>query len=50
VIGLVAATAVETLLGNRLGKLLSPKRIKYLSAAVFTVIGITVIVTSLLGY
>jgi len=50
VIGLVAATAVETLLGNRLGKLLSSKRIKYLSVAVFTIIGTTVIVTSLLGF
>jgi Ca2+/H+ antiporter, TMEM165/GDT1 family len=50
VIGLVAATAVETLLGNRLGKLLSPKRIRYLSVAVFIIIGTTVIVTSLLGF
>jgi putative Ca2+/H+ antiporter (TMEM165/GDT1 family) len=50
VIGLVAATAVETLLGNRLGKLLSPKRIKYLSVAVFAIIGTTVILTSLLGF
>ncbi len=49
VIGLVAATAVETTLGNKLGKLLSPKRIKYLSIAVFIIIGTTVIATSLLG-
>jgi Ca2+/H+ antiporter, TMEM165/GDT1 family len=49
VIGLVAAVAVETALGNRLGKFLSRKRIKYLSIAVFTVIGVTVIVTSLTG-
>jgi Ca2+/H+ antiporter, TMEM165/GDT1 family len=47
VIGLVAAVAVETALGNRLGKVLSPKRIRYLSIVVFTVIGVTVIVTSL---
>jgi len=50
VIGLVGATAVETLLGNRLGRILSPRRIRYLSIAVFTIIGTTVIVTSLLGF
>jgi Ca2+/H+ antiporter, TMEM165/GDT1 family len=49
VIGLVAAVAVETALGNRLGRVLSPKRIKYLSIAVFTIIGVTVIVTTLVG-
>jgi len=49
VIGLVAAVAVETALGNRLGRVLSRKRIKYLSMAVFTVIGVTVIVTTLFG-
>src|SRR5580658_2505806 len=47
VIGLVAAVAVETALGNRLGRVLSRKRIKYLSIAIFTVIGVTVIVTTL---
>jgi Ca2+/H+ antiporter, TMEM165/GDT1 family len=49
VIGLIAAVAVETALGNRLGRVLSPKRIKYLSIAVFTIIGVTVIVTTLVG-
>jgi len=49
VVGLVAAVAVETALGNRLGRVLSRRRIKFLSIAVFTVIGATVIVTSLLG-
>jgi Ca2+/H+ antiporter, TMEM165/GDT1 family len=49
VVGLVAAVAVETTLGNRLGRVLSPRRIKYLSIAVFTVIGVTVIVTTLSG-
>jgi putative Ca2+/H+ antiporter (TMEM165/GDT1 family) len=49
VVGLVAAVAVETALGNRLGRVLSRKRIKYLSIAIFTVIGVTVIVTTLLG-
>jgi Ca2+/H+ antiporter, TMEM165/GDT1 family len=50
VVGLVGAVAVETLLGNRLGRLLSPRRIKYLSVVVFAIIGTTVIVTSLAGY
>jgi Ca2+/H+ antiporter, TMEM165/GDT1 family len=49
VVGLVAAVAVETMLGNRLGRVLSPKRIKYLSIAIFAVIGVTVIVTTLFG-
>jgi putative Ca2+/H+ antiporter (TMEM165/GDT1 family) len=49
VIGLIAAVAVETALGNRLGRVLSPKRIKYLSIAIFAIIGVTVIVTTLLG-
>jgi Ca2+/H+ antiporter, TMEM165/GDT1 family len=49
VIGLVAATAVETALGNKLGRLLSPKRIRYLSVAVLFTIGTAIIVTSLLN-
>ncbi len=49
VVGLVAAVAVETALGNRLGKVLSRRRIRYLSIVVFTVIGVTVMVTSLLN-
>jgi putative Ca2+/H+ antiporter (TMEM165/GDT1 family) len=49
VIGLVGATAVETVLGNRLGNVLSRRRIKYLSIVIFLLIGTTVIVTSLLG-
>lgn len=49
VVGLVAAVAVETALGSRLGRVLSPRRIKYLSIAIFTVIGLTVIVTTLIG-
>ncbi|MDA4115847.1 MAG: TMEM165/GDT1 family protein [Thaumarchaeota archaeon] len=47
VLGLVAAVAVETALGSRLGRVLSRRRIKYLSIAIFTVIGATVIVTTL---
>jgi putative Ca2+/H+ antiporter (TMEM165/GDT1 family) len=49
VTGLIAAVAVETTLGNRLGRVLSPRRIKWLSIIVFSVIGVVVIVTSLLG-
>ena len=49
VLGLVAAVAVETALGSRLGRVLSRRRIKYLSIAIFTVIGLTVIVTTLIG-
>ncbi|HUH99736.1 MAG TPA: TMEM165/GDT1 family protein [Nitrososphaerales archaeon] len=49
VIGLVGAVAVETTLGNRLGRVLSPNRIKYLSIVIFVVIGATVIATTLLG-
>jgi putative Ca2+/H+ antiporter (TMEM165/GDT1 family) len=49
VVGLVAATAVETMLGRWLGGVLSPNRIRYLSMAVFTVIGSIVVVSTLLG-
>jgi Ca2+/H+ antiporter, TMEM165/GDT1 family len=49
VMGLVAAVAVETALGNRLGKILSPQRIKYLSIAIFVAIGLIVIVTTIAG-
>jgi putative Ca2+/H+ antiporter (TMEM165/GDT1 family) len=49
VVGLIAAVAVETALGNRLGKVLSPERIKYLSILIFIAIGTIVIVTTLFG-
>jgi Ca2+/H+ antiporter, TMEM165/GDT1 family len=49
VVGLVAAVAVETTLGNRLGKVLSRERIRYLSVVVFLLIGSVVIATTLLG-
>jgi putative Ca2+/H+ antiporter (TMEM165/GDT1 family) len=49
VVGLVAATAVETILGNRLGGLLSTRRIRYLSVVVFLVIGSVVIASALLS-
>lgn len=49
VIGLVAAVGVETALGRRLGALLSPRRLRFLTVAVFLVIGTTVIATTVLG-
>jgi putative Ca2+/H+ antiporter (TMEM165/GDT1 family) len=49
VIGLIAAVAVETALGNRLGKILSPQRIRYLSIVIFLAIGLIVIVTTIAG-
>lgn len=48
VAGLVAAVGVETALGSRLGRLLSPRRLKYLTVGVFLVIGTTVILTTVL--
>jgi len=49
VTALVAASGIETIMGNRLGKVLSPKRIRYLSIIVFLSIGTTTIVTSIFG-
>ena len=37
--GLVAATAIETALGNRVGSMLTPKRIRYVSVVVFLGLG-----------
>jgi putative Ca2+/H+ antiporter (TMEM165/GDT1 family) len=48
VCALVAASAVETLIGNRLSKVLTPKRIRTFSFIVFLVIGITAILTTLI--
>jgi putative Ca2+/H+ antiporter (TMEM165/GDT1 family) len=45
--GLVAATAVETALGSRLRGLLTPERLRFLSMAVFIVLGLVIIVSSL---
>jgi putative Ca2+/H+ antiporter (TMEM165/GDT1 family) len=47
VIALVAATAVETTLGNRLSKVLSLRRIRIFSLFVFLIIGSTAILTAL---
>jgi putative Ca2+/H+ antiporter (TMEM165/GDT1 family) len=44
---LIAATAVETLIGNRLSKILSSKRIRVFSLLVFLIIGATAILTTL---
>ena len=47
VLALVAASAVETILGSRLKKYLSPKRLRVLSLLVFLVLGSYIILTSL---
>lgn len=41
-VGLVAATAFETALGNRLGRLLTPQRIRYVSIVVFLTLGTSI--------
>jgi putative Ca2+/H+ antiporter (TMEM165/GDT1 family) len=45
---LVAATAVETAIGNTLGRLLAAKRIRYLSVCIFLTIGTVIILTAIL--
>ena len=47
VLALVTASAVETIVGNRLKRYLSPKRLRILSLVVFLVIGSLVIITTL---
>jgi Ca2+/H+ antiporter, TMEM165/GDT1 family len=47
VLALVSASAVETILGSRLKRYLSPKRLRILSLLVFLVIGSLVIATTL---
>ena len=46
VTALVAASAVETMIGNRLGKALSVSTIRYMSLAIFLIIGSVIIVTT----
>lgn len=41
--GLLLATALETSLGNRLGRLLTPGRLRFGSAAVFIILGLSII-------
>lgn len=43
--GLACASAVETALGNRLGKVLTPGRLRYVSVAVFLALGAYIILT-----
>ena len=47
VIALIAATAVETIIGNRLSKILSSKRLRIFSLCVFLTIGSVAILTAL---
>jgi Ca2+/H+ antiporter, TMEM165/GDT1 family len=47
VLALVVASAVETILGSRLKKYLSPKRLRVLSLLVFLLLGSYIILTSL---
>jgi putative Ca2+/H+ antiporter (TMEM165/GDT1 family) len=46
-VALIAATAVETMIGNRLSKLLSIRRIRIISLCVFLIIGSAAILTTL---
>lgn len=45
--GLITATAFETALGNRLGRMLTPQRIRYVSMIVFVVLGAFIIISTL---
>jgi putative Ca2+/H+ antiporter (TMEM165/GDT1 family) len=47
-VGLIAATVVETALGNRLGRVLTPRRVRFVSVAVFLLLGSSILVTNLL--
>lgn len=44
--GLISATAFETALGNRLGRMLTPQRIRYVSTVVFLILGTFIIISS----
>ena len=44
--GLFCADAVETALGNRLGRVLTPGRLRYVSVAVFLALGASIIILS----
>lgn len=48
VLSLISATALETIVGNRLGRILSAKRIRYLSVVLFLVIGTAIILIAVL--
>lgn len=49
VAALVAASGLEAILGNRLGRVLTARGARYLSTAVFLIIGTVIIVTSIPG-
>jgi putative Ca2+/H+ antiporter (TMEM165/GDT1 family) len=42
-VGLLSATAVETALGSRLGKLLTPRRLRIGSAVIFLILGVSIV-------
>ncbi len=44
--GLLAATAAETALGSRLGRVLTPRRLRYGSAAIFLTLGVSILLLS----
>ena len=44
--GLILATALETTLGNRLGRILTEARLRYLSVAVFLLLGLAILLFS----
>jgi Ca2+/H+ antiporter, TMEM165/GDT1 family len=44
--GLICADALETTLGSRLGKILTPERLRYFSVVVFLALGASIIVLS----
>ncbi len=49
-IALIVATGLETIVGNRLRTILSPRRIRYASIGIFFLLGASIIVTTLLSF
>jgi putative Ca2+/H+ antiporter (TMEM165/GDT1 family) len=47
-LGLLGAISVETFLGNRLGRLLTPARVRYVSICVFLLLGTYILASVLL--
>jgi putative Ca2+/H+ antiporter (TMEM165/GDT1 family) len=45
-VGLISAAAIETALGNRFGRLLTPARIRIVSIGVFLFLGVAIILTN----
>ena len=46
-LGLIAAVGVETVLGNRIGRVLTPMRLRYVSVVVFVTLGIFIIFSAI---